>query len=107
MAYRECLPSKFDKMTNLCHKIVSITDDFSLFKCSIILTWSYYLMRNPAQPFALFIPEHTFIPSHSMENSKPKCIDRYGLYLLRNGNLFAYSLYAYLSPFQMELIVRK
>ena len=79
MAYRECLPSRFDKMTNLCHKIVSIIDDFSLFKCSIILTWSYYLMRNPTEPFALFIPEHTIFLHYSMENFEPKSIVRYGL----------------------------
>jgi len=64
-------------------------------------------MRNQAEPLASFIPEHTTIPHHLLENSEPKSIVRYGFYLLRNRNLFAYSLYVYLSPFQMKSIVRK
>ena len=78
------LPSKFDKIANLCHKVVSIIDDFSLFWHSIILIWSCYLMRNQAEHLASFIPEHTTIPRHSMENSEPKSIVRYGLYLSSN-----------------------
>lgn len=101
------LSSKFDKMTNLCHKIVSIIDDFWLFWHSIILTRSYYLMRNQAEPFALFIPEHTIIPHHSMENSEPKSIVRSGLYLLRNWIFFVHSLYDHLPSFQMKSIVKK